>query len=587
MKEIPTPTPSDDAHDPLLAALQQRLGNYGAAPPPGAWAGIRQRLPAPPRPWWRRPRRLLPLLALLLGLVVTTTMRLGRGPGSVAPLVIASKTTAASSGHATTRAQTIGSLAKKPAQVAQFQTLSSPTQRVLGQPDKAAKRRAEATTTHHLTASSRLANSLPQKRIATTLGPATPGTLFTTVVTSPAQQAAAGNPPARVSTAKSLAQFTAKKRTKNQANKLLAVDAGRRGTPAARAATTGPRVASRSAVGATQPQAHMPLALHKKLQAHPLTSPAHHYQRVATRPPLGDAPTLNTTATRTRPESTSLFGLASRRRYAYTTPDHAAHTSELQPAAALAVDTLGLHSVGLLLPLAPPLPAPLVGRPDSLPPAGPVRRWALLAVAGPTLGYRTLGATTPAATPAMAPNFARLERPALGFGAQVQGRRVLSGRWALAVGLGYQEYATRLALQVTTDTTSASVHQRDTYRLLTLPVQLGYALGAPHGRFAKAVLMGAEVGWYKGGRSTEGSDCGCHQTTYSATASPYRPRTLALSLGLDLRYRVGGSAGRWEWVVQPTGRYVLTPFTLATMAGFTARQPFSLGLLTGFSWDIR
>ena len=250
----------------------------------------------------------------------------------------------------------------------------------------------------------------------------------------------------------------------------------------------------------------------------------------------------------------------------------------------MAVDTLGLTSARLVLPLASPLPAPLAGRPDSLPAAMPVRRWALLAVAGPTLSYRTLGATTPGTTTAPRPDFARLERPALGFGAQVQVRRVLSGRWALAVGLGYQEYATRLALQVTPDTTTTSVQQRDTYRLLTLPVQLGYALG---GRLAKALLVGAEVGWYQGGRSTEGSDCGCHQTTYTATTSPYRPRTLALSLGLDLRYRVGGPAGRWQWVVQPTGRYVLTPFTSATTAGFTARQPFSIGLLTGFSWDIR
>ncbi|MBO2029857.1 hypothetical protein J4D99_00515 [Siccationidurans ginsengisoli] len=216
-----------------------------------------------------------------------------------------------------------------------------------------------------------------------------------------------------------------------------------------------------------------------------------------------------------------------------------------------------------------------------------MRRWALLAMAGPTLSYRTLGATSPPATTATRPDFAHLERPALGFGAQVQVQRVLSGRWVLAMGLGYQEYATRLALQVHTDSTAMSVHQRDTYRLLTLPMQLGYALGVPRGQLAKALLMGVELGWYQGGRSTEGNACGCEQTTYAASARPYRPLTLALSLGLDLRYRLAGPAGRWRWVVQPTGRYVLTPFTQANVAGFTARQPFSLGLLTGFSWDIR
>jgi hypothetical protein len=225
----------------------------------------------------------------------------------------------------------------------------------------------------------------------------------------------------------------------------------------------------------------------------------------------------------------------------------------------------------------------LVARPDSTPPVPPVRRWSLLVVAGPTLSYRTLG---PAPTLAAGhPDFARLERPALGLGAQVQMRRVLSGRWALAAGLGYHEYATRLALSLK-DT--ASVHQRDTYRLLTVPVQLGYALGSPKSRLTKGLLLGFEPGWYLGGRSTEGSGCGCEQQTYtSAGGSPYRSLTVAFSLGLDLRLRLGSADSRWQWLVQPTGRYVATPFVRSDAIGFTRRQPFSLGLLTGFSWDVR
>jgi len=232
-------------------------------------------------------------------------------------------------------------------------------------------------------------------------------------------------------------------------------------------------------------------------------------------------------------------------------------------------------------------PASLAALPDSSSAAVPVRRWALLATAGPTLSYRTIGAA-PAAL-GTRPDFAHLERPAVGLGAQVQVRRVLSGRWALAVGLGYQEYATRLALQRGDSAGAPRLSQRDTYRLLTLPVQLSYALGAPRGRLAKALLLGAEVGWYRGGHTTEGSDCGCQQQTYTAAKgdSIYAAYTLALSLGLDLRYRLGGPASRWQWLVQPTGRYVLTPFTKPNTAGFSPRQPFSLGVFTGFSWDIR
>lgn len=232
-------------------------------------------------------------------------------------------------------------------------------------------------------------------------------------------------------------------------------------------------------------------------------------------------------------------------------------------------------------------PASLTALPDSSPLPRPGRRWALLATAGPTLSYRTIGAAPPGL--GTRPDFAHLERPALGLGAQVQVRRVLSGRWALAVGLGYQEYATRLALQQVDSGRTTHLGQRDTYRLLTLPVQLSYTLGAPRGRLAKALLLGAEVGWYRGGRSTEGSDCHCQQRTYTAAAtdSLYAAHTLALSLGLDLRYRLGGPASRWQWLVQPTGRYVLTPFVKPNTAGFSPRQPFSLGLSTGFSWDIR
>jgi hypothetical protein len=210
-------------------------------------------------------------------------------------------------------------------------------------------------------------------------------------------------------------------------------------------------------------------------------------------------------------------------------------------------------------------------------------RWALLTLVGPTLSYRTLGV----APDNSASNVAGLERPALGLGAQMQLRRVLSGRWSLAVGLGYHEYTTSLTLQVrsASDSTYRAVNQHDAYQMLTLPVQLGYTLHRPRERLATAVLVGAEPAWYLGGRSTAP---GGQQLSYrSATASPYQPWVLGFSLGLDLRYRLGSPASRWQLLVQPTGRYVLTSFVRPDAAGYPARQPFSLGVLTGFAWELR
>ena len=84
----PPPLPDDEAHDPLLRALRQRLGEgFGQEPPPQLWASIREQLPVA-LPWWRRRRFLLPLLALLLlstgalwqaGRLHRAALRAGRG----------------------------------------------------------------------------------------------------------------------------------------------------------------------------------------------------------------------------------------------------------------------------------------------------------------------------------------------------------------------------------------------------------------------------------------------------------------------------------------------------------------------------
>ena len=256
------------------------------------------------------------------------------------------------------------------------------------------------------------------------------------------------------------------------------------------------------------------------------------------------------------------------------------------------------------------LPAPLAARPDSAGPWLPAaRRWSVLALAGPTLSYRTTGQvfTTPqsyatssapattvgAASPA---NLVASERPGLGWGAQVQGRRVLTGRWALALGAGYQEYAAQLTTQVSIARTAyanaldsaLTLNHRETYRFFTLPVQLSYALGPPRGHLSLGLLGGLEPSWYQGGSTTLLTGTAARTLSFAAAAgSPYRSFSLAFSLGLDARYQLGGPASRWQLVVQPTARYLATPFVRDNAAGYTTRQPYSFGLLTGVAWQLR
>ncbi len=248
---------------------------------------------------------------------------------------------------------------------------------------------------------------------------------------------------------------------------------------------------------------------------------------------------------------------------------------------------------------------------DAVPhPAGPAaRRWAVQVLAGPAATYRQLGTTALAALPpnstlyntgAAASATAR-ERPTLGFGAEVQLRRVLNGRWAVSAGLGYHEYATILNsnnLPVTTrtnypygtgptiaDSTAAarSFRLRDTYRFLTIPVRFSYQLGAGGPRLRFGVLAGADAAWYLGGATAEGSACGCETRTWGPTDSPYRPLSLALSLGLDVRYRL---APRWELLAQPTATYFLTSLARPAL-GFVPRHLLGGGALLGVSYELR
>lgn len=249
-------------------------------------------------------------------------------------------------------------------------------------------------------------------------------------------------------------------------------------------------------------------------------------------------------------------------------------------------------------------PARVLPGPDPAPvPAATLRRWAVQVLAGPALTYRLLGtraalAAVPSSPPYYYPtvvttsttttDLARLERPALSGGVQASLQYALTKRWDLRVGLGYSEFATRLALQQvrtgnfsrSVDSTT-SIRQRDAYRFLTVPVRLGYGRDLS-ARWRVSLLGGLDAAFYLGGSTTEGSPCACQPRTWGLTGSPYRAFSVGASLGGELRYRL---SERWALLAQPTGTYLLTPLNKRSTNSHE-RHLFGATALLGAAWTL-
>jgi Outer membrane protein beta-barrel domain len=242
-----------------------------------------------------------------------------------------------------------------------------------------------------------------------------------------------------------------------------------------------------------------------------------------------------------------------------------------------------------------PEPAPL--------PAIILRRWAVQVLAGPALTYRVLGtrAVLATATPPVytypgagisantTADLAQLERPALGGGVQASLQYTFARNWDLRAGLGYSEFATRLALQQVRPTafsrspdSMTSTHRRDTYRFLTVPVRLGYGRNLS-ARWRVSLLAGLDAAFYLGGTTTEGSACACQPRTWGLSGSPYRAFSVGASLGGEVRYRLNE---RWALLAQPTGTYLLTPLSKRS-TNYYERHLWGASALLGAAWDLR
>ncbi|MBD2768608.1 outer membrane beta-barrel protein [Hymenobacter sp. BT664] len=254
--------------------------------------------------------------------------------------------------------------------------------------------------------------------------------------------------------------------------------------------------------------------------------------------------------------------------------------------------------------LSPALPQPRVQlRTDTFSTApAVVRRWTVQVLAGPTLTHQHLGAE-PASDPSLPTGiityldsivneFSRRERMSTGYSAQVQVRRVLTGRWSLSTGLGYQEYASQTTYVASTSTSTPPIlssgvfdmappsPHRSTYRFLTVPIRFGYALGQSGGRLRYGLLAGIDAALYLGGNSA-GKEA--VPTAWSISGSPYRPLSASVSLGLDFRYRL---ASHLEVLAQPTATYFLNSLP-RPLSGLTPHHLFGAGALLGLSYEFR
>lgn len=234
-----------------------------------------------------------------------------------------------------------------------------------------------------------------------------------------------------------------------------------------------------------------------------------------------------------------------------------------------------------------------------------VRRWALLVLAGPALTHRSLGSSNlnqaTAASPGIGPSspimspdstthqLAQQERQSTGFGVQVQASRVLNGRWTISAGLGYQEYTSTVEVTETianrfmpaaTATATSTVTHRDSYKFLTVPVQAHYVLGQAGKRLRYGVVAGAEAAIYLGGSNLQLTG---GIKNWNASNSPYRSLNLALTTGLDVRYRL---APRLEVVAQPTVTYFLNPL-VRPVSGLPPRYLWGGSALLGLSYHLR
>ena len=566
---------TDREPDDFYDALRDRLADYGQEPSAPLWAGIRAQLPPPvARPQLRRKRRWAPVA--LLALLVT----IGSGAGwywwqSRHPAGAAATAPIAASAAGRLLAEAAGAPAATP-----------------DAPTGAGRTSASSKAKESMTA----APTAPQNRSA--------------AVDLGSLPAASSLPPWAAVTESAAAQSSTAPRIPRHSSEVPSGSKRRLATSVTEAAPPSKRTGLNGLWAAVSNESRQSLGRKQ----------GHHAEHAAAQADTGAPQFSSSVAKRSRELANNLptGAITVAPAFESTSSPFASVQNQVDAVATTPGTTNGIHLpqaaggqatetsllsrlVALRLAAWPDPAAPQPVAVGHLPPMPAAARWTVQAMAGPALTYRYLGAAPAAGgTPgsfyplASANEVAHLERPALGGGAQVSVRRTLTAHWNLSAGLGYAEYAARLALRQVhpsyssykappggkDSSTTTSIHRRDTYRFATVPLRVGYAW-APAGRWRVGVLAGADAAIYVGGNSTEGSNCACQTQTWGLTGSPYRRMSLGASLGAEVRYRFNG---RLELLAQPTATYLLTP--LAQLSAYYPRHLFGGVALLGMSYDL-
>lgn len=265
-------------------------------------------------------------------------------------------------------------------------------------------------------------------------------------------------------------------------------------------------------------------------------------------------------------------------------------------------DLLALRPVALAAATLPfPAPPPRADTSIRKPVVPPLRRWSIQVLTGPARSYRRLGneAFSLWGRPASLPPFpirlgpgadaanrrAGYEQPSMGWSVQFRAHRVLSARWSLGAGVGYQEHAVQSMYPVLpvvilpSGRPAPPYTSRDTYRLISVPVRLSYILGCVGRRVSYGLLAGPDLALYVGGTS---AGTGLRPQAWHPSGSPYRPFHVALSAGLNLRYQLGPGL---QAIAQPNLTTHLSSLTKPE-TGLAPRYLQGVGILVGLSYGL-